>query len=220
MGLFTRFTDIVNANLNNLLDKAEQPEKMIRLIIQEMEETLVEVRATAAKNIAENKTLARQLKSATSSVSHWQSKAELALAKNRDDLAKSALVQKHKYQEELESLQSESKQLNEFLSDVQEDAQRLQTKLTEAKRKQESFNIRQQSAEVRLKIREKATIHNINDAISKFECYQQKIDQVEAQVEAYDLTKNQDLASQIDALEKDDDLERELAQLKKHVVNA
>ena len=101
MGLFTRFTDIVNANLNSMLDKAEHPEKMIRLIIQEMEETLVEVRATAAKNIAEQKTHNRRVQFAEDSVEQWQSKAELAIAKDREDLAKSALEQKHKYQNEL-----------------------------------------------------------------------------------------------------------------------
>lgn len=220
MGLFTRFTDIINANLNNMLDKAEQPEKMIRLIIQEMEETLVEVRGTAAKNIAEQKTMSREIKSANSSIEHWQEKAELALAKNREDLAKSALIQKHKYQEMLVSLESECKQLDEFLAEVQADAQRLQSKLTEAKRKQESFNVRKESAEVRLKIREKATIHNIDEAISKFERYQQKIDRVEAEIEAYDLTQNHDLSAQIDALAKNESVDKELEELKKQVVNA
>ena len=95
MGLFSRFTDIINANLNSMLDKAEHPEKMIRLIIGEMEETLVEVRSTAARNIAEQKTLARKVKAAQEGVTHWHSKAEIALSKSREDLAKSALAQKH-----------------------------------------------------------------------------------------------------------------------------
>ena len=118
MGLFTRFTDIVNANLNSMLDKAEQPEKMIRLIIQEMEDTLAEVRATAAKNIAEKKSLVRRVNSAKQSMNHWHSKAELAVTKNREDLAKSALTQKHKYQDELVLLEKEGAQLTEFLTQV------------------------------------------------------------------------------------------------------
>lgn len=219
MGLFSRFTDIVNANLNSMLDKAEHPEKMIRLIIGEMEETLVEVRSTAAKNIAEQKTLARKVKAAEEGVNHWHGKAEIALAKSRDDLAKSALAQKHKCQAELTQLSTENDQLSGFLSDIQEDAQRLQDKLSEAKRRQEALMLRQESAEVRLKMRETAVIHNIDEAMAKFERYQQKIDHLEAQVESFDLTKNKDLSTQISELEQDDTIEAELAEMKKKVVN-
>ena len=219
MGLFTRFTDIVNANINGMLDKAEQPEKMIRLIIQEMEETLVEVRATAAKNIAEQKTHDRRVKSAKASMEHWQSKAELAITKDREDLAKSALTQKHKYQNELELLEDESDKLAEFLGKVQDDAARLQEKLSEARRRQQTFTLRQESAQVRLKVREQAAIYNIEEAMSKFERYQQKIDRVEAQVEAYDLMEvsgeGQSLNAQFADLEKDEAIELELAQIKK-----
>jgi len=219
MGLFTRFTDIVNANINSMLDKAEQPEKMIRLIIQEMEETLVEVRATAAKNIAEQKTQTRRVKSAKASMEHWQSKAELAITKDREDLAKSALSQKHKYQNELELLEQESDKLAEFLGKVQDDAARLQDKLSEARRRQQAFTLRQESAQVRLKVREQAAIYNIEEAMSKFERYQQKIDRVEAQVEAYDLVEvsgeGQNLNAQFSDLEKNETIEQELAQIKK-----
>ncbi|MEW6981063.1 phage shock protein PspA [Colwelliaceae bacterium 6471] len=219
MGMFTRFTDIINANINSMLDKAENPEKMIRLIVQEMEETLVEVRTTAAKNIAEKKSLLRQIRSLESSVSHWQQKAELALSKEREDLAKSALVEKHKNSQHIDELQQQLTQLDEFLAHVQEDGSRLQEKLSEAKRKQEAYILRQQSAEVRLKVREKAAIYNIEEAMSKFERYQQKIDKVEAQIEAYDMTSNPDLNSQFKDLEADDSIEKELEQLKKQVVN-
>tara|TARA_R110001583_G_scaffold13909_12_gene59026 strand:- start:7471 stop:8145 length:675 start_codon:yes stop_codon:yes gene_type:complete len=218
MGLFTRFTDIVNANINSMLDKAEQPEKMIRLIIQEMEETLVEVRATAAKNIAEQKTHTRRVTSAKASMEHWQSKAELAITKDREDLAKSALTQKHKYQNELALLEQESDKLAEFLASVQDDATRLQAKLSEARRRQEAFTLRQESAQVRLKVREQAAIYNIEEAMNKFERYQQKIDSVEAQVEAYDLMEasreGQSLQAQFADLEKDDTIEQELAQIR------
>jgi phage shock protein A len=219
MGMFTRFTDIINANINSMLDKAENPEKMIRLIIQEMEETLVEVRSTAAKNIAEKKSMMRQMRAFKSSVAHWQQKAELALSKGREDLAKSALTEKHKSVQKAADMQEQMDQLDEFLGNVQDDAQRLQDKLAEAKRRQESLVLRQQSAEVRLKVREKAAIYNIDEAITKFERYQQKIDDVEAQIEAYDMTSNQDLNSQFKELEANDEVEQELEQLKKQVVN-
>lgn len=219
MGLFSRFTDIVNANLNSMLDKAEHPEKMIRLIIGEMEETLVEVRSTAAKNIAEQKTLARKVKATQEGIAHWHEKAELALNKGREDLAKSALAQKHKCQAELTQLDEENAQLSDLLIAIQEDAQRLQDKLNEAKRRQEALRLRQESAEVRLKVREKAVVHNIDEAMAKFERYQQKIDHLEAQVESYDLTENKDLSAQISELEQDDNIEAELAEMKKKVVN-
>jgi phage shock protein A len=224
MGIFTRFTDIINANLNSILDKAEQPEKMIRLIIQEMEETLVEVRATAAKNIAEQKSHARRVKSAKESINHWHNRAELAVTKNREDLAKLALTQKHKYQGELALLAQEGEQLAEFLNQVQDDASRLQDKLSEAKRRQETFNLRKESVQVRLKVRKQSAIYNIEEAMSKFERYQQKIDRVEAQVEAYDLMKNTaqnaNLTTQFAELEKDETIEQALAEMKKKLVAA
>ena len=219
MGMFSRFTDIINANLNNMLDKAEDPEKMVKMIIQEMEETLVEVRSTAAKNIAEKKTLMRQIASLENNIKNWQEKAELAISKGRDDLAKSALSEKQKCVTQSTELQHGLDQLDVFLSAVQEDSQRLQDKLQEAKRKQEAFSLRQESAEVRLKVRERAVVYNIDEAINKFERYQQKIDRVEAELESYDLTANKDLDSQFRDLEVDETIEKELADLKKQVVN-
>lgn len=220
MGMFSRFADIINANINSLLDKAEDPEKMIKLIIQEMEETLVEVRATAAKHIAEKKSLLRQVRDTEKSVANWHEKAELAITKGRDDLAKSALVEKNKSQQSLEQLQLDLEQLEEFLTSVQEDSQRLQEKLFEAKRKQDAFKLRQESASVRLKARETANVYNIDEAIGKFERYQQKIEEVEAQIEAYDMTTSSDLASQINALKTDEKIDEELAALKKKAANA
>ena len=219
MGMFSRFTDIINANINAMLDKAEEPEKMIKLIINEMEETLVEVRSSAAKYIAEKKTIMRNIRDMENRVTNWHTKAELALTKGREDLAKSALVEKQTCTQKLAEFNEELVQIDEHLIAVQQDSQRLQDKLTEAKRKQEAFALRQQSAEVRLKVREKAAIHNIDEAINKFERYQQKIDRVEAEVEAYDMTSANDLDSQFRALENDENVEQELEQLKQKVAN-
>ncbi|KGJ88435.1 phage shock protein PspA [Thalassotalea sp. ND16A] len=219
MGMFSRLTDIINANINSLLEKAENPEKLIRLIIQEMEETLVEVRSQAAKNIAEKKTLTRQLRSLEAKVADWQQKAELALAKGREDLARSALVEKQKSEQSLESVHAEMSSIDEMLDGVQSDCQRLQDKLAEAKRRQESMVLRQQSAEVRLKARRTIDTGNIDNAIAKFERYQQKVDQVEAEVEAFDFAKNQSLESQIAELENQDLIEQQLQEMKKKVVN-
>lgn len=220
MGIFTRFTDIVNANLNSMLDKAQDPEKMIRMIIQEMEETLVDVRSTAAKSIAEKKTILREVRLLEASISQWQQKAELALSKNREDLARAALVEKQNAQNKASAIKEDLEQVDTHLSIVQEDSQRLQVKLSEAKRKQEAYTLRQQSAQVRLKVRTKAQLHNIDEAIVKFERYQQKIDRLEAEVEAYDFTENQDLESQFRKLEQDESIEQELEQLKKKATNS
>ena len=219
MGIFSRFTDIINANLNAMLDKAENPEKMINLIIQEMGETLVEVRSTAAKYIAEKKTVMRNVRDNEKRIATWQSKAEIALKKDREDLAKAALIEKQSCREKQTELNEELVQLDEHLSAITQDSQRLQDKLSEAKRKQAAFATRQQSAEVRLKVRAKATLYNIDDAITKFERYQQKIDRVEAEVEAYDITSAQDLNSQIRQLETDEHIDQELEQLKQKVAN-
>lgn len=219
MGLFTRFTDIINANINSMLDKAEDPEKMIKLIIQEMDETLGEVRASAAKYIAEKKTVQRQIAIVEKSIAGWNAKAEIAIQKDREDLAKLALKEKHKATEQLNHLTDDMAKLDEFLLAVQDDGNRLQEKLTEAKRKQQSYVLRQQSAEVRLKVRTQAVVHNIDEAITRFERFQQKIDRVEAQVEAYDLSQPKNLESEFRELEAQARIEDELDQLKKKVVN-
>jgi phage shock protein A len=219
MGMFSRLTDIINANINSLLEKAENPEKLIRLIIQEMEETLVEVRSQAAKNIAEKKTLTRHLRSLETKVADWQKKAELALAKGREDLARSALVEKQKSEQTLGSVNAEMATIDEMLDGVQSDCQRLQEKLAEAKRRQETMVLRQQSAEVRLKARRTIDTSNIDNAIAKFERYQQQVDQVEAEVEAFDFAKNQSLESQFAELENQDLIEQQLQEMKKKVVN-
>ncbi|MEW6999678.1 phage shock protein PspA [Colwelliaceae bacterium BS250] len=220
MGMFSRITDIINANINSMLEKAENPEKMIRLIIQEMEETLVEVRSAAAKNIAQKKSFTRHLAEAETNIAQWQAKAELALSKGRDDLAKSALQQKNKIMQERTSLQQELSVVDDLLNAVQEDSQRLQDKLSEAKNRQKSMLMRQKSAEVRLKARATVNTGNIERSLEKFERFQQKVDEVEAQVDAYDFTKNQSLASQFADLENEDIIEQELQAMKKKVVNA
>ncbi|WP_068544254.1 phage shock protein PspA [Thalassotalea crassostreae] len=219
MGMFSRLTDIINANINSLLEKAENPEKLLRLIVQEMEETLVEVRAQAAKSIAEKKTFSRQQRNVDNQLNSWQQKAELALAKGREDLARSALVEKQKYVQQQQELAEQVAIIDEGLNSIQEDCQRLQDKLAEAKQRQKTFTMRQQSAVVRLKAKQQLDSGNIDNAIEKFERYQQKVDDLEAQVEAFDLTQKSSLESQFAELENDDLINEQLAQLKKKVVN-
>ncbi|MDO6568191.1 phage shock protein PspA [Alteromonas sp. 1_MG-2023] len=222
MGMFSRINDIVQANLNAMLDKAEDPEKIIRLIIQEMEETLVEVRTDAARYLANQKTLARHMASAEKDINGWQNKAQLAMNNDREGLAKAALVEKQKYVAKLNELKQQHGQLAETIEKIQIDTSRLNSKLSEAKQKQKSLVSRKQTLETRLKVKSVDSSTKIDDAMSRFEHYEQRIDSLEAQVDAYNLTKHSDgatsLAAEFEALETDEIIENELAALKKQNV--
>ena len=218
MSMFSRISDIVQSNLNAMLDKAEDPQKVIRLIIQEMQETLVELRSVAARNLADQKSYQRKIDSASGKSAEWQKKAELALSKNREDLARSALIEKQKMNEQLEALQQQQAVISENLAKLQEDAGRLQEKLVEAKAKQKSLVMRQQTADVRLKAKSKQATVQIDEVITRFENYQTKIDDLEAEIDAYDVVGSEkSLAAEFRELEKDGDVEAELAALKKKV---
>lgn len=221
MGMFSRINDIVQANINAMLDKAEDPEKIIRLIIQEMEETLVEVRTDAARYIAQQKTLARQIDNTNKEIASWQDKAQLAMNNDKESLAKAALVEKQKYVAKLSSLQEQESHLAESIEKIQHDTSRLNTKMAEAKAKQKVLIQRKYSAETRLKVKQANHENKIDDAMSRFESYEQRIDYLEAQVDAYDLTKSNEAASlsaEFQALEADETIEQELAELKKNKV--
>lgn len=218
MGMFSRMSDIVQANLNSLLDKAEDPQKLIRLIIQEMEETLVEIRSVAARSLADKKHLERKQHNLQAQVKDWQNKAAVALKNDREDLARAALVEKGKAQSTLDAVAKEMETVNESIEKLQGDTGRLQEKLKEAKSRQKSLSIRQQSATVRLKVKTSQQVVKIDDAIAKFEHYERKIDDLESQVDAYDLVPNgNSLTTEIEQLEHDDNIEKELAALRKKV---
>ncbi|GAA0853896.1 phage shock protein PspA [Aliiglaciecola litoralis] len=218
MGMFSRISDIVQANINAILDKAEDPHKVIRLIIQEMEETLVEIRSVAARSLADRKHLERKQNNLQAQVKDWQNKAAVALKNDREDLARAALIEKNKAQENLQSLNKEMDMVNETIEKLQDDTARLQDKLKEAKSRQKTLSIRQQSATVRLKVKTTEQVVKIDDAIAKFEHYERKIDDLESQVEAYDLVSNgNSLTAEIQQLELDENIEKELAALRKKV---
>ena len=219
MGMFSRINDIVQANFNAMLDKAEDPEKIIRMIIQEMEETLVEVRSDAARFIAEQKTLNRQLLAVNKEVNNWQRKAQLAMDNDKESLAKAALVEKHKYVDKAAAINEQLTQLSESIEKLQIDTARLNEKMREAKQKQKALITRKQTVSARLKVKTSQNSTKIDDAMMRFEHYEQRIDHLEAQVEAYDLPeKTVSLNEEFADLERDETIENELAELKKSKV--
>ncbi|CAM5192409.1 phage shock protein PspA [Alishewanella longhuensis] len=218
MGIFSRFSDIVNSNLNALLDKAEDPEKMVRLIIQEMEDTLVEVRSSSAKTIAEKKELQRLVSRLEEETADWQAKAELALAKERDDLARAALIERQKAADQAAAVNRDIANLDEHISKLQDEVGQLQEKLADAKARQKSMLMRQQTVASRLEVKKTLDSNRINDAMYKFERYEQKIDSLEAQVEAYDLGKKS-LKDEFAELAAQDKIDNELAALKAKMSN-
>ncbi len=213
MTIFSRMTDIINSNLNALLDRAEDPEKMVRLIIQEMEEALVEVRSTSARAIADRKELLRRQEWLSTEAAEWERKAEVAVNKGRDDLAKGALGERNKASEAAESLTRELGIIDETLEKLNVDVGALQAKIKDAKTRQNAIVLRGQAAKTRLGVRRRLHEHNVDDAIQRFELYERKMDDIEGQVEAYDMGQKT-LADEIAELEQGDSVEDELRELK------
>lgn len=216
MGIFSRFADIVNANINSLLDKAEDPEKMVRLIIQEMEDTLVEVRSSSARTLADKKDIVRKIERFQAEADDWQSKAELALSKDREDLARQALSEKQKSEENVAQLAQDLSSLDEQITRLKDEIGQLQSKLEDAKNRQKSILMRGKTASSRLDVKSKLTSGKINDALTRFEQYERKIDNLEAEVESYDLG-NKSLADEFAELETSSKVDSELEALKAKV---
>jgi len=214
MGIFSRLTDIVNSNITALLDKAEDPSKMIRLIVQEMEDTLVEVRSDAARLIADRKEISRRLGKLQDAQVEWQKRAELALSRDREDLARAALVEKAKVAELVKELGTDDAILAERMANLDADIHRLQSKLSEAKAKQASLMARAQTANARLSVREQLYDGRVDGALARFDTIEKKLDEVEGRVEAFDLGKGKSLADEIADLQAENEIDAELAKLK------
>ena len=214
MGIFSRMGDIINSNLNAMIDKAENPEKIARLIIQEMEDTLVEVRTDAARNIAERKELGRKAESYRDKVEEWASKAELALTKEREDLARGALQAKQKAEQMADVVEQEISILDDAVAKADGDLAKLQSKLDEAKAKHKALMMRAGVAKGQIRMRSAMTNNKVDDALARYERMERKVDELEAHVEAFDLGGGDSLESQFAQLESDDAIEEELAALK------
>jgi phage shock protein A len=213
MGIFSRLSDIINSNINSLLDKAEDPEKMIRMVIQEMEETLVEVRSTSARIIADKKELVRRNSKLAKQAEDWQQKAELALSKNRDDLAKAALLEKSAINDVITLVQEDLKKLDDSLDKLSSEIEQLQTKLNDARARQKAILMRHTATKSRKTVNTQLHSASIDDAINKFDHYEKKIEVMESEIEA-SVIGNRGIAAEFDALEKEGKIDKELEDLK------
>jgi phage shock protein A len=214
MGIFSRFTDIVNSNINAILDKAEDPEKLVRLMIQEMEDTLVEVRSAAARAIADKKEVSRSLTALEKEARDWQAKAELAIDKGRDDLGKAALAEKSRVSRAGDSLGTQRAVIEECLEKLSADIARLEEKLADAKTRQKAILARHQTVSRRLEVRKKIHDYRIDDALVRFEHFERRMDDLEGHVESFDLGTKKDLKQEISDLESEEVVEQELKELK------
>ena len=214
MGIFSRTRDIVAANFADLIEKAEDPSKMIRMIILEMEETLVEVRASAARTIADQKEMRRHISKLEQLQDNWTEKAELALSKDREDLAKAALVERQKASDMAEQLKAEVGVLDDALSASEADIAKLQTKLREARTKQNAVQTRLESANNRTRLREMYNGPKTHEAFSRFDILDRRVDEAEGRADAMGLGVVKSLEEEIAELRSDDKVNAQLAALK------
>ncbi|MFM9828822.1 MAG: phage shock protein PspA [Sphingomonas sp.] len=218
MGIFSRTRDIIAANVTDLLDKAEDPAKMIRMIILEMEETLVEVRASAARTIADQKEMRRHIAKLEKLQESWTEKAELALSKDREDLAKAALVERQKATDMCDQLSAEISVLDDALRHAEEDITKLQNKLREARTRQNSIMTRLETAHNRVRMREMYAGPKVEEAFSRFELMERRADVAEGHADALSLgSPKKTLEEEIAELKSSDKVEADLAALKARV---
>lgn len=220
MGIFTRFRDIVSANLNSMLDHAEDPEKMVRLMIQEMEDTLIEVKSNCAGIIAEQKKIERERNEAEALATDWEAKAELAVRKDRDDLARAALNEKQAYDRRCTVLHEELAHIKETVELFRGDIAQLETKLNDAREKQRSLIQRRSAVQSRHQTQVRIRRIDTSDAFARFEAYENNIERMEADTELVNGLRpaaKRTLSDEFADLEHSDEVEEALENLKKQV---
>ena len=218
MNVFSRFRDIINSNMTAMLDRAENPEKMIRLMIQEMEDTLVEIKASCAGAIASRKKVERQLGEARNRAEAWGGKAELALNKSREDLAREALVEKKRWQEKVGLLENEAEQCQDLVNQYQQDIIQLEEKLSTAREKQRILYQRHIHAQRKRAAQEEIRRVESSEAFIRFEQFENRIERMEAEADLVNVHRKTSLEDEIANLERDEDIEKELEALKAKTV--
>ncbi|SFK10209.1 phage shock protein A (PspA) family protein [Desulfomicrobium apsheronum] len=214
MGVFTRFKDIISSNINSMLDKAEEPEKMIRLMIQEMEETSVELKAACAGLMADQKRIAREQSQALARLELWEDRARLALEKGREDLAREALLEKLAAQRLSEGLERERDRFAVMIEQAREDIEQLDVKLESAKERQRSLAKRHVRADQRIKVRSNVSRVQSADVMMRFDQFEQRIERMEAEAELGAPRQNRTLEQEFALLEGGDEVEAQLASMR------
>jgi len=214
MGVFSRLSDIINSNLNAMLDKAEDPEKIARLIIQEMEDCLVEVRSAAARSMADKKEYERDIVALEQSRLDWASKAELAVEKGREDLARGALAAKQRADREIDGRRLALKAIEEVGAKRTDDLEKLQAKLDEAKTKLRALIVRREAAEHRIQMRSRIEVNKVDEAMRRYAQVERKVDEMEAYADLINVGER-GLEAQFQDLAAEESIEKELAEIKR-----
>ena len=214
MSIFSRFRDIVNSNINSMLDDAEDPEKLVRLMIQEMEDTLIDLKASCAGAIAARKKVGRSLDELVGRVSNWEKKAKLAIEKGREELAREALLEKRRANEGTGSLEKETLQLDEVIHNYQADITQLEEKLTTAREKQRVLVQRHIHAQHKTRAQQTIRRSETSDALLRYEQFEARIERMEADADLVNYGRKPSLEEQFAQLERDEDIEKELSALK------
>ena len=217
MAIFSRITDIINANINALLERAEDPEKMIRLMIQEMKGTLVEVRSQLVRTMADRREIECKIECLDTNGRYWEDKAAFALGKGREDLAKSALLVKRKLEDQATLLREELELIEESLARHNEDLAKLQVKIDEAKARKSSIELRMTTAKDRVRVKHALHDDRIEEALNRYGSLERRIDELEAGAEVYDMGKAKTLEQEFAELEAEADVAEDLARLKARV---
>lgn len=215
MGIFTRFRDIVSANINAMLDKAEDPEKMVSLMIREMEDTLVEIKSSCAGVMAESKKIERQLEQINSRVGYWEDKARLAIEKGRDDLAKEALLEKRRFMATKERLESGGNEHQHLIAQYQQDIRQLEDKLQSARDKKRMLVQRHLHALQKQQAQREIRRADSTEAVIKFDELENRIERMEAEAELINFGQKPGLQAELEQLEIEAEIENELQALKK-----
>ena len=214
MGIFTRFRDIISSNINAILDKAEDPEKLIKLMIREMEDTLVEIKAACAGAMASSKKVQRQLGTLQDRIQYWEEKAQLAVSRGKDNLAREALVEKRRYTRRIDGLESELTEHNLLVEQYQADIRQLEDKLKSARDKQRLLVQRHIHANQKIQAQEEIRRVDSASAMMKFDELENRIERMEAEADLVNFGKQSALDAEFEALGVDEEIEKELQALK------